>query len=590
MGLTDSLLPNVVVGTAGHVDHGKTELVKALTGINTDRLAEEQERGLSIDLGFAHLDLSDGNRVGIVDVPGHERFIKNMLAGATGIDLVMLIVAADEGVMPQTLEHLNIVSLLGIDKGIIVITKSDLVERDLLDLVEEDIRTVLGSSPLTEAPLVRTSAKTGEGLEELKEVLRQVVKQVQPRDVRGPARLPIDRVFSRPGFGTIVTGTLVRGKLVEGDLVEILPQGYTARVRGLQAHGTPLKEVRAARRVAVNLMRFRGDDLRRGNTLCAPGSMIPSAMLDVRLTLLPNAPSSVKQRTRLRLHHGTAEVLGRVYFMDRDELAPGESAIAQLRLEHTVAAARGDRCVVRSYSPPTTIGGAVIIDPTPKRHRRRDLEVVRKLTGLESADPLDLARHWIRERGRTAFAPQDLAIALQLELVQANDLITRLVNTNELVSLRSSGIYVWAATYWTLVREVREALAEYHAANPLADAMPKEVLQARFSCTPGALLDDVLAKLSEEGTVCPSPIGIRLATHEVRLAEGQRRALEAMVDLARRARFAPPTREAVLAAAQLPDREAQALLSRLLAAGELVAVGEHLYHSKTIIDVQSLIM
>jgi selenocysteine-specific elongation factor len=583
-------IPSVVVGTAGHVDHGKTELVKALTGINTDRLAEEQERELSIDIGFAHLDLPDGLRIGIVDVPGHERFIKNMLAGATGIDLVMLVVAADEGVMPQTREHLDIINLLGIETGITVITKCDLVDEEFAGLVEEEIRAHLAGTPLSGAPVVRTSARTGEGLDELVAVLSSTLGRVEPRDTTGPARLPIDRVFTAPGFGVVVTGTLVRGRLALGDSVEVLPGAATARVRGLQVHGSEVGEVTAARRVAVNLARLSREGVARGDTLCAPGSMKASGMLDVRLELLRTAPRPLKQRTRIRLHHGTAELLGRVYLLEGDVLEPGASCYAQLRLEQPVAATRGDRFVIRSYSPMTTIGGGSVLDPTPRRHRRRDAAVAARLEDLEAGDSTDVALQWIRERERPLFTARDLATALQLDLGDGEAIVQQLLATGVLVSLSSGDSCVLEEAHRKVTDGALRALADHHEANPLVSAMPKEALQSSLGRPPDALLEDVLLRLADDGRIVVASEGVRLPEHEVRLSEGQERSLAAMVDLARRGRFAPPSLAEVLERAGATDaKEARALFDIAVARGDLVVVGEHVYHRECLGDLAQLV-
>lgn len=579
--------PSFVIGTAGHVDHGKTELVKALTGINTDRLAEEQARSMSIDLGFAHLDLPDGTRIGIVDVPGHERFIKNMLAGATGIDLVMLVVAADEGVKPQTIEHLDIITLLGIQSGLVVMTKIDLVDDELAELGEEDIRAALVGSPLDGAPVVRVSAKTGQGLRELVTALTEQVGQVRPADVRGPARLPVDRVFTMPGFGLVATGTLIRGRLSRGDEVEILPAGHVAYVRGIETHGVDVSEVSAARRVAVNLSRLSGERIERGDTICAKGSMTPSGLLDVRLSLLHRTREPLKQRTRVRVHHGTAERLGRVYFMDRDALSPGESCFAQLRLERPVVAARGDRCVIRSYSPMTTIGGGVVIDPNPRPHRR-DRSVIADLETMEAGAHRDLALRWLAHRKEALFVPRDLARALQLDATDAEQLITELLQEGAVVRLANSSAFVSAQVHRAVTERVVWALREYHRANPLRETMPKDALQAAVKRPAPALVDDVLARLAAEGRITCGPQGVRMADHVVELSPEHERAMDAMRSLARHAHFAPPTRDAVLAAARLPHEEARALLAWLLRSGDLVAVGDHIYHRETIEETKRL--
>lgn len=582
-------IPSVVIGTAGHVDHGKTELVKALTGINTDRLAEEQERQLSIDIGFAHLDLPDGTRVGIVDVPGHERFIKNMLAGATGIDLVMLVVAADEGVMPQTREHLDIINLLGIDTGLIVITKCDLVDDDFVDLVVEDVREQVAGTPLGDAPAVRTSARTGQGLEELVAALSEVIQGVETRDVAGPARLPIDRAFTAPGFGQVVTGTLVRGRLATGQEVELLPTGATAHIRGLQVHGSDVEEVAAAKRVAVNLTRLRREGLARGETLCAPGSMTASGMLDVRLQLLTTARRALKQRTRVRLHHGTAELLGRVYLLNADGLEPGASCFAQLRLERPVAAARGDRFVIRSYSPMVTIGGGTVLDPAPRRHRRRDPGVAARLEQLEAGGQTDLALQWLREREQPILTARQLGTALQLDAAEAEAVVRELTEAGAIVPLASGGSHALADEHAALIAGVVGTLGQYHEANRLVGAMPKEKLQADLGRPADALLDDVLGRLREEGRIVVGSGGVRLAEHEVHLTGDQTQALEDMVCVARRARFSPPSLGEVLELGGGDSKEARALFGLASASGELVTIGEHVYHRECLEELADMV-
>ncbi len=583
-------VPSVVVGTAGHVDHGKTELVKALTGINTDRLAEEQERELSIDIGFAHLDLADGLRVGIVDVPGHERFIKNMLAGATGIDLVMLVVAADEGVMPQTREHVDIINLLGIETGITVITKCDLVDEEFAGLVEEELRAHLAGTPLSDAPVVRTSARTGEGLDELVAVLSSTLRRVEPRDMTGPARLPIDRVFRAPGFGLVVTGTLVRGRLAMGEAVEILPAGATARVRGLQVHGSEVQEVTAARRVAVNLARLSQEGVARGDTLCAPGSMKASGMLDVRLQLLRTARRPLKQRTRVRLHHGTAELLGRVYLLEGDVLEPGASCYAQLRLEQPVAATRGDRFVIRSYSPMTTIGGGSVLDPTPRRHRHGDAAVAARLEELEAGELTDVALQWIREKQQPILSARELATALQLELGEAEAIVQQLLAAGVLVALSPGDSCALGEAHRSLTDGVLRALAGHHEANPLVPAMPKEALQSGLRRPPDALLEDVLLRLADDGRIAVSSEGVRLPEHEVHLSERQERSLAGMIGLVRSGRFAPPSLGEALEKAGATDaKEARALFDIAVARGDLVVIGEHVYHRECLDELAQLV-
>jgi selenocysteine-specific elongation factor len=364
-----------VVGTAGHIDHGKTALVKRLTGVDTDRLPEEKARGISIDLGFARLVTPAGVQVGIVDVPGHERFVKNMLAGVGGIDCVLLVIAADEGVMPQTREHFAIVKLLGIPRGVIVLTKSDLVEPEWLKMVERDARALVAGGPLADAPIVAFSALTGAGEQELLAALDHQLADAAARTASDPARLPVDRVFTMEGFGTVVTGTLWRGTIRTGDTLALLPAGHDVRVRRVQVHGVTVDEARAGQRTAVALHGVSKDQVNRGEWLVAPGSLRPSSVLDVRFELLADYPREWRPNTRVRFHLGAAETLGRLVVLEGGALTPGDSALAQVRLEAPVVAARGDRFVIRAYSPVRTVGGGAVIEPNAEKRRRHGTDL-----------------------------------------------------------------------------------------------------------------------------------------------------------------------------------------------------------------------
>jgi selenocysteine-specific elongation factor len=350
-------MQRIIIGTAGHVDHGKTVLTKRLTGVDTDRLKEEKKRGISIELGFAPLTLPSGIKVGLVDVPGHERFIKNMLAGIAGIDLVLLVIAADEGVMPQTREHLDIINLLEVKKGIVVVTKTDLVDAEWLELVKGEIEEVLKGTVLEHAPVVPVSALTGQGIPQLLEVIDRMALETPPKLITGKMRIPIDRVFTITGFGTVITGTLWSGRLKAGETVEILPRELTARVRNIQVHGEKVSEATAGQRVAVNLAGVETEEVFRGDVLAEPGLLTASHRIDVKLTLLKHINIALEQRVRVRIHHGTREVLGRVNLLDREELLPGENCFCQLVLETPLMALRGDHFVIRSYSPMLTKSG-----------------------------------------------------------------------------------------------------------------------------------------------------------------------------------------------------------------------------------------
>ncbi|HEU5393646.1 MAG TPA: selenocysteine-specific translation elongation factor, partial [Candidatus Methylomirabilis sp.] len=426
-------MKHIIVGTAGHIDHGKTSLVKALTGIDTDRLKEEKERGISIELGFAHLTLASGLRLGIVDVPGHERFVKTMLAGVGGIDLVVLVIAADEGIMPQTREHLHICRLLQIPRGLVALTKRDLVDPDWLEMVAEEIRIFLKGTFLEGAPILPVSATTGAGLEALKAALAAVAAETEPKRVEGIFRLPIDRVFTMRGFGTVITGTLLAGSLKIGDEVAVLPEGARSRVRRLQVHGETVEQAFAGQRTAVNLPGVEVSGIARGSLLCFPGALHPSIAMDASLTLLADAPRPLKNRSRVRFHLGTSELLARVVLLDREELEPGQSAYVHYRLESPGAALPQDRYVIRSYSPAVTIGGGIILDPAPPERRRKRQEILDHLRVLEQGSPADRLERLLLQAGGTPIGPEALRGASDLEPGLLGEALTKLLAERRIV-------------------------------------------------------------------------------------------------------------------------------------------------------------
>ena len=365
-------MKHVIIGTAGHVDHGKTCLIKALTGIDTDRLKEEKKRGITIELGFAYLDLENGQRVGIVDVPGHEKFVRNMLAGAGGMDLCMLVVAADEGIMPQTVEHLDILSILGIKNGVIVITKTDLVEPEFVELVAEDVKELVQGTFLENAPIVPVSVYKEQGLDKLKQILQEQCAALPERGDAGHFRLPIDRVFTLKGFGTIVTGTLMEGKLKKDQNIVLYPENVPVKVRSLQVHSKDAETALAGQRVAVNVPDRKKEEILRGDVLATADSLYPTMMVDVKLEVLKHTDRVIKHGSRVHIYHGTKELLGKVALMNQDEVKAGECAYAQLRLEEKTVLRKGDHFVLRFYSPVETIGGGVVLDACPKKHRKND--------------------------------------------------------------------------------------------------------------------------------------------------------------------------------------------------------------------------
>jgi selenocysteine-specific elongation factor len=562
-----------VVGTAGHIDHGKTALVHRLTGIDTDRLPEEKARGISIDLGFANLTTPAGRRVGIVDVPGHERFVRNMLAGVTGIDLVLLVVAADEGVMPQTREHFAIVSLLGVPRGIVVLTKSDLVtDPEWLGLVERDVRDMTRGSFLEAAAIVRFSATTGAGSEELLAQIDRLLEESENRPTQEPARLPIDRSFVVEGFGTVVTGTLWRGRVRVGDELEIEPRGLTTRVRSVQVHGAQVEEARAGQRTAIALHHVEREDAGRGQWLLAPGSLTRSQLLTARLTLLASAARPLKDRTRIRFHLGAAEILGRVALLEGAELAPGAGALAQISLEEATVPARGDRFVIRSYSPSVTIGGGSVLEPQAERRRRGD---VSRLAVAERGTEDERLIEAFRNAGKPLDTVQ-LAKSLGISNERAEAGAVAEVAAGRLLALPDRR---WvSAEAWELARHaVSAALAEFARRYPVRWGRAKGELKSQLGKSMDAgLFDAALASLVEEGAVESRADQLRAAGAPAwtpALQQAQDRVVEA---LSKAGHSVPEL--STLAASSVPD--AAEHVQRLLFEGKAVRVSQDFVYTK----------
>jgi len=571
-------LDYLVIGTAGHVDHGKTALIHALTGIDTDRLREEKERGISIELGFAYLDLPSGRRAGIVDVPGHERFIKNMLAGVGGIDLVLLVIAGDEGVMPQTREHLEIIQLLEIKRGIVVLTKADLVEPDWLDLVREDISSFLKGTVLEGAPIVVVSSVTRQGLPELVRLIDELAADLPERRESGAARLPIDRVFSITGFGTVVTGTLSGGRLQVGDAVEILPRGLKARVRSLQVHKRKVNEARPGQRVAVNLAGVDVVDIGRGQVLVSPQAFKPTQRLDVHLELLPGAPRPLKNRARIRFYLGSAEILGRALLLDRDMLEPGGHCYAQLILEEPTVAAKGDRFVVRSYSPMQTIGGGTVIDPYPSRHKRHRQETIESLAILERGTPDEIVAQVLVRRSQ-ALPAEEVAGAAGLNPKTVGDALEALVAAGRVETYACEGqnVYIAARVYQDWRERVLQALDEYRRTYPLREGYPKEELRSRKF--PGIGVRQFLCflqDLARRGEIEVLEKSVRLPGAGV-LSPLLEARIKALDDIFAAQGFQPPSFAEAAGSQGISEAEASEYLHYLLREGRLVRLGDDLY-------------
>ncbi len=581
----ESLLPgkHIIVGTAGHIDHGKTALVKALTGIDADRWEEEKRRGITIDLGFAHLDLGSGLRLGFIDVPGHERFVKNMLAGAGGIDLLLLVIAADESIMPQTREHFDICRLLDIRQGLVVLTKADLVEAELLDLVRMEVEDYLAGSFLAGAPLIAVSAKTGQGLDQLRAVLREKAATIAPKNGAGHFRLPIDRAFAMRGFGTVVTGTLVSGSLEVESEVEIHPSGRRARVRGIQVHGQASPRAIAGQRTAANLAGVDVEELERGMALAAPGRFQPTRAIDCLLTLLPSA-KPLKHGAPLHFHCGTAETVAKVRFHDqRPRLKPGEQTFARIETEKALLLLPGDRFIARQFSPLITIGGGRVLDSLPPL-RRALKSRIGALQVFAAGDPERSLDVLLRESPfgvggeevitRTAWSTETLQTALAALERKGS-------------AVRIAGEPLWlahAATLGESAAAAIEFLTLFHRQNPLSHGAPKEAMRSSvFPKAPVFFVEALLARLAQERKIALESELVRLAAHRIVLREDEKEARDKMVAAFQQAGLQVPGLRDFLPKLTIDPRRAGKLLQVLLREGILVRVSDDLvFHAESI--------
>lgn len=474
-------MKNIIIGTAGHVDHGKTRLIKALSGIDTDRLEEEKKRGITIELGFAHIPNDAGYNIGVIDVPGHEKFIKNMLAGIGGIDFVLFVVAADEGIMPQTREHFEILQALGIDDGIIAITKTDMVDEEWLELVQEDIRDYVEGSFLEGKPMIPVSAKSGENIDLLKEeIIRKCDRESKRIEAPEMFRLPVDRVFTKSGFGTVVTGTLMDGTCSLNDEVHVFPEETPAKIRGIQTYGNDVEQAVAGQRTAINLSGVRKEDIRRGDVIVAKNAVSVTGMLDVKLKIFDSSERMVLNNSRVHLYCGSKEVLTKVILMDRDALSAGEEAYVQFRLEEPIAVRRGDRFIIRFYSPIITIGGGQILDAVPEKHKRNRENVLEGFRMLESGNISDI--FVLKTGGHKLYSKELLLQELGMLSETGNREIERCIEEGKLVELED-GTILAASKFQMMTDRLIQLLQEYHESNPLAEGMPKQELQSRLRDT-----------------------------------------------------------------------------------------------------------
>ncbi|NOY52702.1 MAG: selenocysteine-specific translation elongation factor [Deltaproteobacteria bacterium] len=535
-------MKHLILGTAGHVDHGKTALVRALTGVDTDRLEEEKKRGITIVLGFAEMELPGGIQVGIVDVPGHERFVNQMLAGVGGVDMIMLVVAADEGVMPQTREHFDICRLLNVRKGLTVITKTDLVDTEWLALVQQDVEGLIEGTFLEGRPVCPVSAKTGDGMGALKKSLAEIAGEVEDRDSRGILRLPVDRVFTMKGFGTVITGTLLSGNVKNGEAVEILPGGLQARVRGMQVHSKSVEEALAGQRTALNLQGVEKESIRRGDTVTVPGLLTPTYMVDAVVTLLPDVEKPLKNRSLIRFYIGASRGVGNIVHLDREQLMPEEQGYAQIRLREPVVAMGGDRFILRSVSENRTIGGGEILDPQPRKHKTSDPSVVPSLEVLKEGSPEEKAVVFLRHAG---FSGMDLAgfrCRLPLAKGTAKKILQRLRERGEAVTLLADTLHLLHMDHLKKIeKKTLSVLTGYHRSKPLEPGIPKAELASRLSTMIGEkVFPSILNHLSRGGKVIVEENRVRLPEHKVCLTSEEEEAARKIEALYKEAGLAPP--------------------------------------------------
>ncbi len=579
-------MSHVIIGTAGHIDHGKTTLIKRLTGIETDRLEEEKRRGITIDLGFAFFDLPSGKRAGIVDVPGHERFIKNMLAGVSGIDLVLLVIAADEGVMPQTQEHLDILNLLEVKNGIVVLTKADLVEPDWLEMVKQEVGEKLKGTFLEKAPMIPVSAVSGLGMDALIKEIDKMVETVPSKRVQDAARLPVDRVFTMTGFGTVVTGTLTEGILQEGQVLTLFPSGQEAKIRKLQVHSQDVQTAYAGQRVAVNLANLKTTEVHRGDVLAAPNSLKTSHMIDVELNVLKSYKRELANWTRLRLYQGTKEVLCRLVLLDREVVKPGETCFAQLRLEEAVGFKYGDRFVLRFYSPLETLGGGHVLDPNAVKHKRFNEEVIESFLQKQSGSQDTFMADALYRLSPNLPTLSDLTEQSGIVKEEVQSLLDGFIEKEMAIKLGDSFLHMVFVE--EKAEELLKVLNEFHLKNPLKLGIGKEELRTRvFKASKVKIFDELLNIYIKKDMISVVNQFVALSQFEIALTKDQQNKKDILLKTFLEAGYTPPNNNDLFAKLQLGNKDKE-LVTYLLASGELVKLDEGLMiHSKWLGDAKS---
>ncbi len=579
-------MPHIIVGTAGHIDHGKTALVKALTGIDADRLKEEKERGITIDLGFANLDLDQETSIGFVDVPGHEKFVKNMLAGIGGIDLVMLVVAADESIMPQTREHLDICSLLHIRHGLTVITKIDAADEEIADLVELEVRDYLKSTFLGQSPIVRVSAQRGDGIPELVGTLKTLCAGVEPKDASQIFRLPVDRCFTMKGFGTVVTGTSISGSIHKDEEVELLPSGRQTRIRGIQVHGQAADVVKAGQRTALNLLGVEVGEVHRGVVLTEPDLFEPTSMFDCHLELLESAPGPIRQRKRIRFHVGTAEIMGYVSLLGRERLEPGGQSLVQIRLEEATFALPRDRFIIRQYSPMVTIGGGVILEGNPSRHRRHDERVLRRLETFKEGSLADRLMILVDEAGLGALTLEALVGKVGAVGSTIRSALEALARQGSIRILSERPFTVVSRdVFQRALDQTLSRVQSFHEANPLTVGISREELKTKvYEKSSNLVFQTALQELASREEIAFAQDLIRIFGRKVTLGEHEESIKKKLTDEFLRYGVEVPTPDELIRKARVDPGTARQILQLMLRDGVVVKVNDDLMMHQAAMD------
>ena len=569
-------MQNVIVGTAGHVDHGKTCLIKALSGIDTDRLKEEKKRGITIELGFANLIDTDGVHIGIIDVPGHEKFVKNMLAGIGGIDLVLLVVALDEGVMPQTVEHFEILKMLQIRQGIVVLTKSDTVDSDWADMVEEDVRELIKGSFLEQAELIRVSSYTGENIDVLRQKIVTMAKQAgKRREEKELFRLPIDRVFTMEGFGTVVTGTLVEGMCEAGEEVMVYPQERLLKIRGVQSHGQKEEKASAGQRTAINLAGIKKEELSRGQVLAYPGSLVNSTMVDATLRLFDSTQRKLKNGDRVHLSYGSAQAIGKVILLDCEVVEAGQEALVQIRFDDPICVKRNDKFIIRFYSPVETFGGGTILNPAADKHKRGQEDVIESLKLKKTGTDMEILEQMVNEESRRFPEAKDLAAWMDLTVSEAEQMLDTLRNKKKILHL-NDGSFVGKA-YWEKVSELaNQVLAHFHRENPIVEGMDREELKSRLAermhLKSGKKAEALMAELEKRKVITIQGSIVSVAGFTVSYSDEASQMMTDMENIYKKAGIEVPSTDELVGAYK-DRKQARQVLSELTKKGILVKAG-----------------